>query len=73
VTEHQEITSEILMNWAGDLENKMITHLVNHLESVLREQIAKEIEAALPDDPSAWGSIQTVRNIAAHIARGNND
>jgi hypothetical protein len=42
-------------------------------EQELREQIAKEIEAALPDDPKAWGCIQTIRKIAANIARGKND
>jgi hypothetical protein len=73
MTDKQEITREILQNWADNMEDKMITYYINRLESVLREQIAKEIEAALPDDSSAWGSIQTVRNIAAHIARGNND
>ena len=73
MTEKQEITKEILQIWADDMEDKMITYHINRLESVLREQIAKEIEAALPDDPRAWGCIQTIRKIAANIARGKNE
>ena len=41
-------------------------------EAELREQIAKEIEAPLPNDPTAWGCIQTIRTITAAIARGKN-
>ena len=73
MTDKQEITREILQNWADNMEDKMITNYVNRLESVLREQIAKEIEAALPNDPTAWGCIQTLRTITAAIARGKND
>ena len=43
------------------------------IEFQTREKIAKEIEAALPDDPKAWGCIQTIRKIAANIARGKNE
>jgi hypothetical protein len=42
-------------------------------EQELREQIAQEIEAVLPDDPTAWGCIQTLRTITAAIARGKRD
>ena len=66
----KEITREILQNWADNMEDKMITYYINRLESVLREQIAQEIEVALPDDPRAWGCIQTIRKITANIARG---
>ncbi len=70
MTKHQEITAEILMNWAGDIENKMIAHLANHLETVLREQIAKEIENAVIE--TVGDSAATMAQAAA-IARGNND
>jgi CRISPR/Cas system-associated endonuclease Cas1 len=70
MTDKQEITKEILQNWADNMEDKMITHYVNRLESVLREQIAKEIEAKANetyyDEKEIWLE-------AAFIARGKND
>ena len=46
---------------------------VAELRQYFGEQIAKEIEVALPDDPTAWGCIQTLRTITAAITRGKND
>ena len=70
MTEKQEITAEILMNWADNMKDGMTAHLVNHFESVLREQIAKEIEAKANetyyDEKEIWLE-------AASIARGKND
>ncbi len=70
MTDKQEITKEILQNWTDNMEDKMITHYVNRLESVLREQIAKEIEAKANetyyDEKEIWLE-------AASIARGKND
>ncbi len=70
MTDKQEITKEILQNWADNMEDKMITHYVNRLESVLREQIAKEIEAKANetyyDEKEIWLE-------AASIVRGKND
>jgi hypothetical protein len=80
MTEKQEITREILQNWADNMEDKMITHYVNRLESVLREQIAKEIEAVeievekyKPLDSFMAEKMTEIRNFFAAIARGNND
>jgi len=44
MTEKQEITKEILQIWADNMEDKMITYYINRLETVIREQIAQEIE-----------------------------
>ena len=71
MTEKQEITREILQNWADDMEDKMITYYINRLETVIREQIAQEIEAIHPD--MSWtydADIVKVIEKAAAIARG---
>ena len=47
MSEKQEITREILQNWADDMEDKMITYYINRFEVALREQIAQEIEAQI--------------------------
>jgi hypothetical protein len=75
MTDKQEITKEILQNWADNMEDKMITYYINRLESVLREQIAQEIEAAHKGDgKSIWCDL-TLEYCscadAAAIARGN--
>ena len=69
MTDKQEITKEILQNWADNMEDKMITYYINRLESVLREQIAKEIENAVIE--TVGDSAATMAQAAA-IARGNN-
>ena len=66
MSEKQEITREILQTWADNMEDKMITYHINRLESVLREQIAKEIEAFEITSENAKG----MQIIAAKIARG---
>jgi len=75
MSEKQEITKEILQNWADDMEDKMIIHYVNHLESVLREQIAKEIETAsikiIARDYIESELIEFIMGKCAAIARGN--
>jgi uracil DNA glycosylase len=71
MNEKQEITAEILQNWADNMEDKMITHYVNRLESVLREQIAKEMREVYPhpsEEAKAWAYAY-----AELIARGKND
>ena len=68
MTDKQEITREILQNWVDNMEDKMITHYINRLESVLREQIAKEIENAVIE--TVGDSAATMAQAAA-IARGN--
>lgn len=77
MTDKQEITREILQNWANNMEDKMITHYVNRLESVLREQIAKEIEAAHKGDGSSvWCDITLEYcscDEAIKIARGKSE
>ena len=70
MTDKQEITREILQNWADNMEDKMITYHINRLESVLREQIAKEIEA----EHKECGTFDDCTHEEdASIARGNND
>jgi hypothetical protein len=77
MTDKQEITKEILQNWADNIEDKMITHYINRLESVLREQIAQEIEAIMPADEmngtisfKIWNAVVTQ---CVTIARGKSD
>ena len=79
MTDKQEITREILQNWADNMEDKMITHYINRLESVLREQIALEIESMCCDvvhnesNPQDCERMNFWYRHAASIARGKND
>jgi hypothetical protein len=73
MTEKQEITKEILQNWADNMEDKMITDYVNRLESVLREQIAKEIEAQIESLSLGDGLFKSGMLGAVAIVRGKND
>ena len=77
MSEKQEITREILQNWADNMEDKMITYYINCLESVLREQIAKEIEGLYHDDRENTCRKDNcipcmIVDSAVTIARGNN-
>ena len=87
--EKQEITKEILQNWADNMEDKMINYYINRLETALREQIAKEIEAIDIKDNSfndldATITIRSaleqraelidwIKSHAAAVARGENN
>jgi hypothetical protein len=72
--EKQEITREILQNWADNMEDKMINYYINRLETALREQIAKEIEALHPDKSWTYDAdMVKVIEAAAGIARGNSN
>jgi len=73
MTEKQEITKEILQIWADDMEDKMITYHINRLESVLREQIAKEIEAQIESLSLGDGLFKSGMLGAVAIIRGKND
>jgi hypothetical protein len=73
MTEKQEITKEILQNWADNMEDKIITDYVNRLESVLREQIAKEIEAQIESLSLGDGLFKSGMLGAVAIVRGKND
>ena len=42
----REITKEMLLNYAGNMQDKLIHNLLSQLELEFREQIAKEIEEA---------------------------
>ncbi len=73
MTEKQEITKEILQNWADNMEDKMIAYHINRLESTLREQIAKEIEAQIESLSLGDGLFKSGMLGAVAIVRGKND
>ena len=73
MTEKQEITKEILQIWADDMEDKMITYHINRLESVLREQIAQEIETQIESLSLGDGLFKSGMLGAVAIVRGKND
>lgn len=63
----REITKEMLLNYAGNMQDKLIHNLLSQLELEFREQIAKEIENAVIE--VVGDSAATMRQ-AAKIARG---
>jgi hypothetical protein len=75
MNEKQEITAEILMNWADNMEDGMTAHLANHFESVLREQIAKEIESKyiMTSFNKYEEGYDDGLKRAVEVVRGNND
>jgi hypothetical protein len=42
----REITKEMLLNYAGNMQDSLINNLLSQLELEFREEIAKEIEYA---------------------------
>ena len=70
MSEKQEITREILQNWADDMEDKMITYYINRFEVALREQIAQEIEAQIESLSLGDGLFKSGMIGAAAIVRG---
>jgi hypothetical protein len=63
----REITKEMLLNYAGNMQDSLIHNLLSQLELEFREQIAKEIEDAIIE--VVGDSAATMRQ-AARIVRG---
>ena len=69
----EELTSKLLMEYTGHVQNALVKKTLKDLEAVLREQIAAEIEYSFNPPPIdekdhlVWEVIQN----CANIARGN--
>jgi hypothetical protein len=59
----EELTRELLMNYAGNIEDSLVQDLLAKIEAALREQIAQEF---LEFDSGTWLSVIN----AAEIVRG---
>jgi len=44
---NEQLTLQLLMEYAGNMEDKLIRKTLHDIETVLREQVAQEIEAAI--------------------------
>ena len=45
----EQLTVQLLMEYAGNMEDALVKKILQDLESVLREQVAQEIETAIKD------------------------
>lgn len=63
----EEITKELLLNYSGNIEDKLVNDLLAMLESQLREQIATDLDNAIIE--VAGNSAATMQQ-AARIVRG---
>lgn len=71
----EEITRELLLNFAGEMEDALVNNLIVKLEAELREQVAKEIENSFDPPPIDERDflIWEVISRCADIARGHNE
>lgn len=66
----EDLTKELLLKYAGNIEDSLVVNLLNKLEFVLREEIARDIETIPLGDDNAQLNGLGMRMIAADIARG---
>jgi hypothetical protein len=45
----EQLTLKLLMEYSGNMEDALVKKILQDLESVLREQVAQEIETAIKD------------------------
>lgn len=64
----EEITKELLLNYSGSIEDKLVNDLLAMLESQLREQIALDIENAIIE---VVGNSAATMQQAVRIVRGS--
>jgi hypothetical protein len=69
----EELTRELLMNYAGNIEDSLIQELSLKLELFLREQIAQEIEAQIESLSLQDGLFKSGMIGACAIVRGKRD
>lgn len=63
----EELTSKLLMEYAGNMQDQLVKKTLHEIETMLREQIAREIENAVIE---VVGDSAATMQQAARIARG---
>ena len=69
----EDLTRELLMNYAGNIEDSLVQELSLKLELFLREQIAQEIEAQIESLSLQDGLFKSGMIGACAIVRGKRD
>jgi hypothetical protein len=69
----EELTRELLMNYAGNIEDNLVQELSLKLELSFREQIAQEIEAQIEMLSLQDGLFKSGMIGACAIVRGKRD